>query len=799
MMRLVTCERDETFAFPMSRAETTRLFRIAAGLESTVPGETQILGQVRAALEAARAAGTIEPELDILVSEAIACARRVRAEIDPRGVMPSVASTAIAKLDAEFGVAGKRALVIGSGVIASLAARELARRGIARLSIVNRTPERAERLAGELGAARIPFENRYGEIAASDIVVSATASPHTVIERGAFALDHRTAFVDLAVPRDIDPALADDANAFMIDIASLATPEADAERARMNAAAAEMIDAAVSRTLAKLSPSARKRVAIGTRGSALAMAQTEFVRARLAAAYPEIEFAIKVVRTQGDRVQDRPIPEIGGDAPFAAEIERALLSGEIDIAVHSMKDLAAELPEGLVLAKAWTREDPRDALVAREAKSLADLPVGAVVATGSVRRTCFLKLKRPDLEIVPIRGNVDTRLRKLFAPADGERKLDAIVLAVAGLKRLGRENVITEYLDPEWMIPAANQGQLAIELRARDAELKAKIDALGNDFADAVAEAERAFLAETGADCHLPVAAYARIEAGRLKLDAAFGDGARLERVSLGGGDAFSSSRYLAEEAALEIRRRLAGKVTLVGAGPGDPELVTMKGLAAIREADAIVYDRLVAPELLKEAKPGCELVYVGKASHSHTMSQSRINALLAAKALRYARVVRLKGGDPFVFGRGAEEVRYLAAKGVRTEVIPGVTSAIAAPESFGIPLTDRGRSSAFHVFTAHDRTDKLADIDFARLLPDRETYVFLMGLSLLEEIVSRFLAAGKSPRTPVSVIASATTRAARAVHGTLADIACKVRAANFAPPAVIVVGAGRRSSRVDL
>ena len=263
---------------------------------------------------------------------------------------------------------------------------------------------------------------------------------------------------------------------------------------------------------------------IGTRGSKLAMVQATLVRDRLAAACPMDHFELVTSASKGDRITDRPLADLGGGA-FVREIERALLAREIDLAVHSMKDLPAEQPEGLCLAKAWTREDPRDVLVLRnrEVRSVGDplelLPIGATVATGSVRRSTFLRLRRPDLNIVDIRGNVDTRLRKLFEPRADEPPLEAIVLAAAGLKRLGRAEVISGYLDPGWMIPAPNQGQLAIELRVGDDSLKAKIDALGDEAAETVARAERDFLKSTGATCHEAVAAYARFEDGELKIE----------------------------------------------------------------------------------------------------------------------------------------------------------------------------------------------------------------------------------------------------------------------------------------
>ena len=534
---------------------------------------------------------------------------------------------------------------------------------------------------------------------------------------------------------------------------------------------------------------------IGTRGSKLALVQASFVRERLEAAYPDDAFEVVTIRTKGDVVTDRPIAAIGDSSLFTREIESALLDGRIDLAVHSMKDLAAECPEGLTLAKAWTREDPRDALVARGyVRSLEELPPGAIVATGSVRRTALLRRMRPDLEIVDIRGNVDTRLRKLFDPKPGEPRLDAIVLAAAGLKRLGRSGDVTHYLSVETMIPAPNQGQLAIELRAGDVGLKAKIDALGDDGAETVACAERTFLKEMGVDCSLPVGAIAKVRDGGVELNCCFSpeSGARAGQ-SFPWGEAHvvaGTPEDAARRAAAEIRRQVAGTVTLVGAGPGDPELITVKGLKAIREADAIVYDRLVSEELLKEAKPGCERVYVGKASGNHSMPQDGINALLKRLAVRRRNVVRLKGGDPFVFGRGGEEMAYLTRAGVPCRTVPGVSSAIAAAESVRIPVTHRDVASGFEVVTAHARAGDPLPLDFAGMLDERRTYVFLMGLARIGEIAAGLIAAGRRAETPTAVVSAATTPDERCVTGTLADIGRRTDESGLSSPAVMVVGA---------
>ena len=266
---------------------------------------------------------------------------------------------------------------------------------------------------------------------------------------------------------------------------------------------------------------------IGTRGSKLALVQAEFVRDCLQEHYPQDRFELKIIKTKGDKIQNKALSAIGDKGLFVKEIEQELLLGEIHLAVHSMKDMPGELPDGLCFAKAWKREDPRDVLVLREAKSLQELPKHAVIGTGSKRRAYQLLAIRPDIEIVDIRGNVDTRLAKMEA-----QKLDGIVLAAAGLKRLHREDVITEYLDPNEMIPATTQGTLAIELPTDAAELLEKVNALSDEKTERMTRTERLFLEQIGGDCHMPIG-------GCICLAAIFGneDGSRLIRCQKTGND----------------------------------------------------------------------------------------------------------------------------------------------------------------------------------------------------------------------------------------------------------------------
>jgi len=229
------------------------------------------------------------------------------------------------------------------------------------------------------------------------------------------------------------------------------------------------------------------------------------------------------------------------------------------------------------------------------------------------------------------------------------------------------------------------------------------------------------------------------------------------------------------------------GKVYLTGAGPGDIELLTLKALKAIQNADVIVYDRLANPEILKEAKNGCEFIYVGKEDGKHTLPQDEINELLYKLATKYENVVRLKGGDPLVFGRGAEEALYLKEKGIKFEFIPGITSAIAVPEYAGIPVTHRGLTVSFRVVTGHESPYKeRSQIPWQNFKTD-DTIIFLMGLHNLDKITKKLIEIGKPKDFPIAVISKGTTKDEKTVIGTLEDIYEKAK--DLPTPALIVVG----------
>lgn len=523
---------------------------------------------------------------------------------------------------------------------------------------------------------------------------------------------------------------------------------------------------------------------IGTRGSRLALAQAELVRDRLSRSYPGEEYVLRIIKTKGDRIVDRPLDQIGGKGIFVREIEEQLLRGDIDLAVHSMKDMPVAPASGLAFTKTWRREDARDVLVLREAGSLEELRYGAVIGTGSLRRRIQLQRLRPDVKVVDIRGNVDTRIRRMT-----EEGLDGIVLAAAGLHRLGRQEAITCYMDVDEMIPAPAQGVLALEIRKENGVLREMLDCLADEESHVTAMVEREFLQLAGGDCHMSIGAYCeKCGNARYRLYCLLGD----EKVVVQGEDPGLLARQALQKRSCSgqsISGKTCGTVYLVGAGPGDPGLLTVKGREILGRADCVIYDRLVAPELLSYVPADCERIYVGKENHFHTMRQEEIEALLVEKAGMYETVVRLKGGDPYVFGRGGEEVLALRKAGIAYEVVPGVTSAVAALAYAGIPVTHRGVAGSFRVLTAHDRRDELADLDFDAMAHSRDTLVFLMGLGKLEEIVAGLMTAGMPGERPVAVVSHGTLPEQRVCQGILSDIVERVREEELSSPAVIVVG----------
>ncbi len=252
---------------------------------------------------------------------------------------------------------------------------------------------------------------------------------------------------------------------------------------------------------------------IGSRGSRLAIWQSEFVKGLITREFPEIQIEISIIRTTGDKIGDLQLSEIGGKAIFVKEIEEALLSRQIDVAVHSLKDLPAILPLELKIGAVTERHDPRDALVSRLTHSFRELPKGARVGTGSIRRQAQLLHFRPDLQIIPIRGNVDTRVKKVRN--DG---VDGVVLALAGLERLGLQDEVTDIFSFETMVPAPGQGIIAVECRESDEETVRMLIQINHEASSIAAFAERSFLEKLGGSCHVPAGCYAEVKEDSINI-----------------------------------------------------------------------------------------------------------------------------------------------------------------------------------------------------------------------------------------------------------------------------------------
>ena len=304
-------------------------------------------------------------------------------------------------------------------------------------------------------------------------------------------------------------------------------------------------------------PSPASPFRIGTRGSPLALAQAHETRDRLGAAFglPQEAFEIVVIKVTGDAVQDRPLKEIGGKGLFTREIDDALLDGSIDIAVHSMKDMPVEQPEGLILDTYLPRGDVRDAFVSLGGGALADLAQGAVVGTSSLRRKAQLLARRPDLQIVEFRGNVQTRLRKL-----SEGVAEATFLAMAGLNRLGMADVPRHAIAPEDILPAVAQGAIGIERRLNDSRAASMLEAIHHGPTGQRLAAERAFLAALDGSCQTPIAGLAELDGGSLRL--------RGEILRVDGSEVISDDQTAAIEDGATLGREMARKM-LEKAGPG--------------------------------------------------------------------------------------------------------------------------------------------------------------------------------------------------------------------------------------
>lgn len=542
-------------------------------------------------------------------------------------------------------------------------------------------------------------------------------------------------------------------------------------------------------------------IRIGTRKSKLALIQTELVKTQILKYFPNEKIEIVHVVTHGDKVLDKPLGEIGGKGVFTKEIEEKLLDKTIDIAVHSAKDVPMELADGLCLGAVLLRDDNRDVILKR--KETKKIGAGSIIGTSSLRREIQIKQIYPDATIKSLRGNVGTRIDKLKS---GE--YDAIILAAAGLKRLGLDNdkeLDYIYPDEEKFISAAGQGILAIE--CRNGDLKDVMAALDDRKARICLEAEREFLKCLDGSCNAPCGAHCTVDEHGFNFRGMYAYDGKTPKYAVINEKTDEQWEKISKPVnadntdlkfAVSLAKRLVdvlksgnkGMVSLVGAGPGKRDYLSIEALRCIKKADVIVYDALISPSILNEAKMDAELIYVGKRADTIYKKQPEINELLVNLALSGKYVVRLKGGDPFIFGRGGEEALALKKAGISYEIVSGISSSYSVPASAGIPVTHRGAASSVHIITGHEHPAKPSEaLDFSVIAKEEGTLVFLMGLRSLGNICEKLIKNGKNEETPVAVISKGMTAKQRTVYGNLLIIKDEVRKNNIEAPAIIVVG----------
>ncbi|MBS6559307.1 MAG: hydroxymethylbilane synthase [Clostridiales bacterium] len=547
----------------------------------------------------------------------------------------------------------------------------------------------------------------------------------------------------------------------------------------------------------------KQTLRIGTRESKLALLQTDIVVKKLKECIPQLTIEVIPMSTKGDQILNRSLASFGGKGVFTKELEVALLDKSIDIAVHSAKDMPMEFPKGLQMGAVLEREDPSDVLVTMDGTKIADMKEGSVIGTSSLRRELQIKQLNEGVQIRVLRGNVQTRLSKLESG-----QYDGIILARAGLNRLGIEaypktKYHMETLLSERFLPAPGQGILAIECRENDEEVLAILETIHSKEGAEMLFAERAYLQTLNGGCNAPAGAYCRRENGKLVMEAMYAkDGIHtkyakqeLEVETFDSEGDVDSQKSHTDSFAKQLGKNLAeqvniGKVYLVGAGAGDEGLLTVKARDLLQKADVIVYDSLISTSILQETKVDSEWIYAGKRSNNHHLPQEETNEILWKKAKEGKMVVRLKGGDPFIFGRGAEEALELLEHGVDFEIVSGVSSCYSVPAYAGVPVTDRRYASSFHVITGQEQVGRAVDrVNYEVLAKEEGTLIFLMGVKRLEEICNTLIQYGKDKNTPAGIFSKGTTRQQKFLTGTLETLPKIVKEKGIAMPAIIVIG----------
>ncbi|MDF9866490.1 uroporphyrinogen III methyltransferase/synthase [Bacilli bacterium PM5-3] len=528
------------------------------------------------------------------------------------------------------------------------------------------------------------------------------------------------------------------------------------------------------------------KIIIGTRASNLARKQAGIIKNLLEKSYSSVNVEIKTYTTKGDQRLDinwKNSPE-SLKGLFTSELEIALLNNEIDIAVHSLKDMPADIHHDLCVGGYFDYQDERDVLLSIKYDDLRSLPANAVVGTSSSRREMQLKSLRDDLDIRVIRGNIETRIKKME-----NNEYDAIILAAAGLIRTNNLKYAKYYFNDDEMISASGQGILCLETRKHDIELNNLIKAIEEADTTIKAEVERTFSKIFDGGCTTPMGCNAKIIDERITFKGMYyHNGTRYGGYVEG---------YLFEKEAIAYRLvnqiknqycKDKGKVSLVGAGPGNVELLTIKAYNAIKEADCILYDRLIGNEILEIANENAHLEYVGKENYERGLSQALINEQLVAASFKYKKIVRLKSGDPFIYGRGYEELQALALYNIECDIIPGLSSFSAASTYGNIPLTDRHTSSSIHIFSGHGKNNS-ENLDYEKIAKLKGTLVFYMAIKNIKNIVSKLIEYGLNSSQKIAFIENASTIDQRVITSTLLEVSTTDLSDKVKSPAIIIIG----------
>ena len=498
------------------------LLNVACGLDSMVVGENEILGQLKDSYYGAKSAGTTGRLTNTLFQRAIGVGKHVRANTKISQGGRSVAFVAVQYAGRIFGDLDKaKVLLLGAGEMAEAAASAFAEKKAA-LTVINRTRAKGQELAAKFSAQSVPWENLETALSEADVVLVSTSSSEPVITKDGMkkimALRHGNPIflVDISVPRNIQPEVGSLSNVYLYNIDDLERIVAEnlAQLSEEIKKAQGIIDAKSAEIWEKFSQDSSvdpavftEPLRIGTRGSRLALAQTNIICDLVRK--EGVEISQKIIKTSGDIFLTDPVEKLiaaDGKGLFVKEIERDLLDGGIKLAMHSLKDLPGDLAEGLRIGAYLKREDPRDAIITRTGCSLADLPPGAKIATGSSRRRFQIARLKPGAVFCPLRGNMDTRLAKL-----DRGECDAIVVAYAALKRLGLENRITQVFTADEVVPAPGQGIIAVETATADLQTMRLVRRLDHARTRICAECERLFLATLGGGCATPLGAHAEL------------------------------------------------------------------------------------------------------------------------------------------------------------------------------------------------------------------------------------------------------------------------------------------------